>query len=167
MQFDPTYNYSDTDLTNDDNLIRWKFGELIKNLVTLSSQAERQAEIIGIGATCDEMAIDFDTYFTLEYHGYLKSGLLTSSQVEKLKELDKYFEKRSGDKSPDFWDDFLLETSSEWQDVREMAKSILETLNMQDFTIEFYRTEKYEKTNKGKRLIMQTTKTRLIKHNAS
>lgn len=167
MQFDPTFNYGDTDLTNDDNLIRWKFGELIKNLVTLSSQAERQAEIIGIGATCDEMAIDFDTYFTLEYHEYLKSGLLTSSQVEKLKELDRYFEKRSGDKSPDFWDDFLLETSSEWQDVRQMAKAILETLNMQDFTIEFYRTEKYEKTNKGKRLIMQTTKTRLIKHNAS
>ncbi|GEM50737.1 hypothetical protein EB1_05270 [Empedobacter brevis NBRC 14943 = ATCC 43319] len=163
MQFDPTFNYGDTDLTNDDNLIRWKFGELIKNLVTLSSQAERQTEIIGIGATCDEMAIDFDTYFTLEYHEYLKSGLLTSSQVEKLKELDRYFEKRSGDKSPDFWDDFLLETSSEWQDVRQMAKAILETLNMQDFTIEFYRTEKYEKTNKGKRLIMQTTKTRLIK----
>ena len=125
MNFDPTYNYGDTDLTNDENLVRWKFGELIKNLVTLSSSAERQAEIIGIGATCDEMAIDFDTYFTLEYQNYLDSGLLTISQVEKLKELDKYFEDRSGDKSPDFWDDFLLETNPEWQYVRRMAKNIL------------------------------------------
>ncbi|MBB2147230.1 hypothetical protein GM921_17145 [Pedobacter sp. LMG 31464] len=163
MHFDPTNNYGDTDLTNDDNLVHWKFGELIKNLVTLSSSAERQAEIIGIGAICDEMAIDFDTYFTLEYQEYLDSGLLTSSQVEKLKELDKYFEEQSGDKSLDFWDDFLLETSSEWQDVRQKAKTILETLNMQDFTIEFDRTEKYKKTNKGERLTMQTTKTRLIK----
>ena len=163
MNFDPTYNYGDTDLTNDENLVRWKFGELIKNLVTLSSSAERQAEIIGIGATCDEMAIDFDTYFTLEYQNYLDSGLLTISQVEKLKELDKYFEDRSGDKSPDFWDDFLLETNPEWQYVRRMAKNILEALNMIDLTIEFDRTEKYEIT----RLTMQTTKTRLVKQNAS
>lgn len=166
MNFDPTYNYGDTDLTNNENLVRWKFGELIKNLVTLSSSAERQAEIIGIGATCDEMAIDFDTYFTLEYQSYLDSGLLTFSQVEKLKDLDNYFEDRSGDKSPDFWDDFLLEMSSEWQSVRQKAKTILETLNMQYLTIEFDRTEKYEITNKGERLIMQTTKTKLVKQNA-
>ena len=166
MNFDPTYNYGDTDLTNDENLVRWKFGELIKNLVTLSSSAERQAEIIGIGATCDEMAIDFDTYFTLEYQNYLDSGLLTISQVEKLKDLDKYFEDRSSNKSPDFWDDFLLETSSEWQSVRQKAKTLLETLNMQYLTIEFDRTEKYETTNKGERLTMQTTKTRLVKQNA-
>jgi hypothetical protein len=48
MKFEPTYNYGDTDLTIDQNLIYWKFGELVKNLVTLSSSAERQAEIIGI-----------------------------------------------------------------------------------------------------------------------
>ncbi|WP_461791426.1 hypothetical protein [Pedobacter sp.] len=163
MNFDPTYNYGDTDLTNDENLVRWKFSELIKNLITLSSSAERQAEIIGIGATCDEMAIDFDTYFTLEYQNYLDSGLLTVSQVEKLQELDNYFEDRSGDKSPDFWDDFLLEKNPEWQNVRQMAKYILEALNMIDLTIEFDRTEKYETT----RLTIQTTKTRLVKQNAS
>lgn len=166
MNFDPTYNYGDTDLTNDDNLVRWKFGELIKNLVTLSSSAERQVEIIGIGATCDEMVIDFDTYFTLEYQRYLDSGLLTYSQTEKLRELDKYFEERSVDKSPDFWDDFLLNTSPDWQAVRKMAKSILEMLEMQDLIIDFERTEKYEKTDKGKRLTMQTTKTRLVRENA-
>lgn len=167
MNFDPTYNYGDTDLTNDDNLVRWKFGELIKNLVTLSSSAERQAEIIGIGATCDEMAIDFDSYFTLEYQSYLDSGLLTFSHGEKLQELDKYFEERSGDKSHDFWDDFLLETNPEWQIVRQKAKAILKSLGMQDLTIEFDREEKYEMTDKGKRVTMQSTKTRLLRQNAS
>ena len=167
MNFDPTYNYGDTDLTQDENLVRWKFSELIKNLVTLSSSAKQQAEIIGFGATCDEMAIDFDTYFTLEYQDYLDNGLLTILQVEKLRELDEYFEDRSGDKSPDFWDDLLLETSSEWQNVRQQAKNILEALNMQDLIIEFDRIEKYDTTNKGERLTMQTTRTRLVKQNAS
>lgn len=167
MNFDPIYNYCDTDLTNEENLVRWKFGELIKNLITLSSSAERQAEIIGIGATCDEMVMDFETYFTLEYQNYLDSGLLTISQVEELKELDKYFDDRSGDKSPEFWDDFLLETSLEWKNVRQKAKTILKTLNMLDLTIEYDRTEKYKTTNKGEQLTMQTTKTRLVKQNAS
>ena len=167
MYFDPAYDYGDTDLTNDKNLVCWKFGELIKNLVTLSSSAEQQAEIIGFGAICDEMAIDFYTYFTLEYQDYLDNGLLTIYHIDKLKELKNYFEERSGNKSPDFWKNALLETSSEWQEVRQKAKAILETLNMHDFTIEFDRTEKYVITDKGERLTFQTTKTRLVKQNAS
>ena len=167
MDFDPIYNYGDTDLTDDDNLVRWKFGELIKNLLTLSASAERQKEIIGIGATCDEMAIDFDTYYTLSYKSYLDKGLLTVDQFETLKDLNIYFENRSGDKSPDFWDDFLLDTNPEWQIVRQKAKTILELLKMQDLTIEFDREEKYEVTDKGKQITMQSTKIRLVKQNAS
>ncbi len=167
MDFDPTYKYGDTDLTNEDNLVCWKFAELIKNLITLSSSADRQAEIIGIGATCDEMVIDFDSYFTLSYKSYLDNGLLTVDQFETLKELDTYFEDRSGDKSPDFWDDFLLDTNPEWQIVRQKAKMILGLLGMQDLTIEFDREEKYEMTDKGKQITMQSTKTRLLRQNAS
>lgn len=167
MDFDPTCNYGDTDLTNDDNLVRWKFGELIKNLITLSSSADRQTEIIGIGAICDEMAIDFDTYFTLAYKSYLDNGLLTIDQFEILRELDIYFENRSGEKSPDFWDDFLLDTNPEWQIVRQKAKTILELLKMQDLTIEFEREEKHEMTEKGRQIAMQLTKTRLVRQNAS
>lgn len=163
MQFDPTFDYGDTDLTNTENLIRWKFGELIKCLVTISSSAKRQVEIIGMGAVCDEMACDLDTYFSLEHPAYLEHGLFSSNQIEKLKELDSYFDVRSGDKSPDFWDDRLLESSSEWEDVRQMARTILEQLNMQDLTVEFERFERYEMTNEGERLVMQSTKTRLVK----
>lgn len=163
MHFDPTFNYGDTDLTNTENLIRWKFGELIKCLVTISSSAKQQVEIIGMGAVCDEMACDLDTYFSLEHPAYLECGLLSTSQIEKLKELDGYFDERSGDKSPDFWDDRLLELSSEWQVARQMAKTILEQLNMQDLMIEFDRSERYEMTNQGERLVMQSTKTRLVK----
>lgn len=60
MQFDPTYDYGKKDLTVDRYLICWKFAELIKNLITLSGNAEKQKEWIGEGATYYEMAINFN-----------------------------------------------------------------------------------------------------------
>lgn len=163
MDFDPTYNYSKTDLTIDSNLVCWKFAELIKSLVTLSESAGRQMEIIGIGATCDEMALDFDNYFTLEFETYFNNGLLTVGQISMLKDLDAYLDKRSGDKSPDFWDDFILETNPEWEEVRLKARSILVDIGMQDLTLVFDREEQYEMTDKEKKITMQLTKTRLVR----
>lgn len=161
MYFDPTHDYSDADLNISDNIIRWKFSQLIENLVILSSSAQRQAEIIGVGAVCEEMALDFETYFTLEYPNYLETGLLTMSQLEKLQELDNFFEEKSGNNSPDFWDDLLLEKSLTWQVVRQKAQEILVMLDMQSLTIDFERTEKAVDT--GNPIMMQITKTRLVK----
>ncbi len=48
MQFDPTYDYGKKDLTVDRYLICWKFAELIKNLITLSGNAEKQMEWNGL-----------------------------------------------------------------------------------------------------------------------
>ncbi len=154
-------------MTNDNNLVRWQFGELIKNLVTLTSDAKRQTEIIGIGAICDEMVEDFHTYFTSSYRTYLDSNLLTPNQVDRLQELDTFIDERNGNKSPDFWDDFLLETNFDWEIVRQKALYILTSLEMQDLTLEFDRDEKYEITGKGKQLTLQTTKARLVRQNAS
>lgn len=162
MDFEPTYNYGETDLTVGHNLIYWKFGELIKNLVTLSSNAERQAEIIGIGATCDEMAEEFNTYFTMCYNSFLDQNLLTPNQFNKLMELDTFFTERSGEKSPDFWDDFTLGINTEWEIVRQKSSNILSSLGMQDLTIEFERKEEYETASNGERITIQFTKTRLV-----
>ncbi|WPO78955.1 hypothetical protein [Flavobacterium sp. KACC 22761] len=163
MEFHPLLDYGKFDLKNERNLVYWKFGELIKTLITLSSNSERQFEIIGYGAVCCEMAEDFDLYFTLMVDQYRNFNLLTNLQLEKLEELDLFFDNRSGDKSPDFWDDFLLETSHEWDLVRNMAKDILKLLKMEDLQLEIEREEKFEETNKGRKLIMQCTKIRLIK----
>ena len=164
MRFDATHDYGKTDLTDDDNLVRWKFAELIKNLVTLSSSAEQQLKMTEIGAVCDEMALDFATYFVLSYQTYLRVGLLTLDEAEQLKKLDKYFEDRSGEKSPDFWDDSLLKTNPEWQVVREKAKCILEMLRMQDLEIEFERTVEYKVSKEGKQIVSgETVKSWLTK----
>src|SRR5688572_12329 len=97
MKFDPTFDYGDTDLSIDENLVFWKFGELLKTLITLSSDANRQKEIIGIGATADEMAEDFYTYFTLSYQSYVDNNLISFEQQDKLFELDKFFNERTVD----------------------------------------------------------------------
>lgn len=164
MNYSPLIEYSQMDLSIDENLAYWKFGELIKNLITLSSDAPRQIELIGYGAVADEMALDFDTYYTLSYEKYMDFQLLTIEQKTELDELDKYLEDRSGDKSPEFWDDFKLDINPDWNWVRLKAKNILKLLKMSNLSIDFVRTEKYD--NFGN-LTMQTTKTRLINKKVS
>src|SRR6478609_3072041 len=132
LQFDPTYNYGDIDLTIDENLVRWKFGELIKTLITMRSVAERQVEIIGAGIATDEMAEDFDTYFTLSYKQLRDFGLLDEEVISKLNELDEFLDCRSGDKAPEFWDDLLLATNKDWAIVRVKANEILTLIRMND-----------------------------------
>lgn len=159
VKFDPTFNYGSLDLSDERNLVLYKFAELIKNLITLSSNAERQIEIIGYGAVCDEMAEDFHTYFTLSFNSYVEYGLIETDQVVKLTDLDVFLEQRSGDKSLEFWDDLTLATDPEWNLVRQMSFSILKSMGMDGFSLKFDRKEEYKWTWKGKRLVSQFTKT--------
>lgn len=160
--FNPTIDYGLFDLAKEENLVYWKFGELIKTLVTLSSSADRQIEIIGAGVVTDEMAEDFYSYFTTSYMQYIENKLIDETTINKLKQLDYFLDQRSGDKDPDFWDDTTLSTNKDWQNVRTQAKEILTLLGFENLDIDFERTEKYETSNEGKKLLMQTTRTRLI-----
>jgi len=163
MEFNPTYDYGKNDLQDEKNLAFWNFGELIKTLITLSSNSERQAEIIGYGAICDEMAIDFESYFTSVVESYINFNLLTNLQLEKLNELDLFLDNRSEDGLKGIWNNFSLDTSQEWELIRVMAKDILELLEMGDLKLEIKREEIFEETNQGKKLIMQVAKIELIK----
>jgi hypothetical protein len=144
MCYDPTIDYSQMDLSIDKNLAYWKFSELIKNLITLSSDAPKQIELIGYGAVADEMAIDFETYYSLSYQSYLDFKLLTIDQKIELDELDKYLEDRSGDKNPDFWNDFKIDLNPDWNWVRLKAKNILGLLKMDSLSVDFDRTEMFD-----------------------
>jgi hypothetical protein len=162
MNFDPTFDYGLSDLEKEENLVCWKFGGLLKTLVTLSSSAERQIEIMGAGVVTDEMAEDFYTYYTLAYKLFLDNNLLDKTAIDKLNNLDNFLDQRSGNKYPDFWDDSKLSTNDDWQNVRMQAKEILTLLRYENLEINFERTEKYEQTITGRKLMMQTTRTRLI-----
>lgn len=89
MNYDPTIDYGKMDLSMNENRIFWNFSELIKILITISRDAQKQIELIGYGVVADEMAIDFDTYYTLSYQSYLDSQLLTMNIKQELDELNK------------------------------------------------------------------------------
>ena len=77
--------------------------------------------------------------------------------------MDDFLDQRSGDKDPNFWDDTTLSTNKDWQNVRTQAKETLTLLGFENLDIDFERTEKSEKSNEGQKLVMQTTRTRLIR----
>ncbi|SBW02793.1 hypothetical protein [uncultured Dysgonomonas sp.] len=158
MKFEPTYNYSQTDLDKEENQILWKFGELIKSLITIASDADRQRYVIGIGIVTDEMVLDFESYFTLSYNQYLDNQLLNKDAFDELMLLDDFFEKRSGDKDPDFWDDSLLDINNDWNIARKKAKRILEIMGWNNLDIECEHTDIYN----SKHIIRQQTITPLV-----
>lgn len=161
--FEPFYDYGHSDLTNERNLALWKYGELIKTLITLSSIAHRQKELVGAGAVADEMAEDFNRYFTESIKQLKEYQLVTDAHCTQLSELDQFLDMRSGDCMPDFWDNSSLESHPDWNTVRQMARDILVAMGMEHLDIAFDRTEKYTTTSSGQQLTMQTTKSRLVK----
>lgn len=163
MRFDPTYDYSKADLTNEDYLTCWKFGELIKTLVTLSSRADKQIEIMGIGHVADEMAEDLYSYYALPFRQYLERGLLNEYINEKLSHLDDFLDQRSGGRKPGFWDDGALSTDEDWENVRTQAKGILTALGFDGLEIELDREEKFEMTREGRKLLIQAIRKRLVR----
>jgi hypothetical protein len=159
MEYNPLLDYGIKDLSIEENLIYYKFSEMIKILIIISSNANKQKEFIGIGHATDEMAIDFDTYYTQEYQNYIGYGLINSLQKIKLDELDTYFENKSNQKDLDFWDDSKLDSNPDWELVREKAKEILTALNKENLAIDYFREEEYDELGK---LTIQTTRIKLI-----
>lgn len=162
IKFEPAYDYSQTDLSKEENQILYKFGELIKTLITIASEAEKQKNIIGMGVIADEIALDFEVYFALSYNQYLNNQLLNEETLDELFLLDCLFDKYSGNRNPNFWDDSSLETNSDWKEVRKMTKNILMSMGMDNLDIEYIH---YDIIDKNKIVGLQT-KTRLVNKKA-
>ena len=163
MDFDPTKDYYGMDMSIETNVVKWNFWEFIKNLVTLSSDSKSQKEIIGFGAVADEMAIDFETYYTLQSKRYLEYDLLDSELISKLNKIDTFLENRSGEKMPNFWNDDLLDSHPDWKAIRKMSKEILRLMGFDDLKIQIERSIQKSKSSEGEPLVIEGTKTRLIK----
>ena len=150
-----------------EELINWQFDELVINLITISSDADRQKEIIGLGEVACEMAEDFHTYYSTVHKNYTDNNLLTLEQKSELDKLDKFFAFQFEEKESQFWDDEQLATNSNWKEARSMAQRILKILGKDDLTIEFERTTENTTSKKGEELIIEKTKAHLKKKNIS
>lgn len=146
--FNPLVDYGFGDMTEFENLHYWKFGELIKCLILLSSEYSEQCRITQIGDIADEMAIDFETYYTEAKNGYVQLRLINENAKLKLEALDEFLEIRSGARNPNFWTDDDLKESSDWNLVRGYAKEILANLGYQNLVVILDRKETID--NHGK-----------------
>jgi len=163
MNFEPTNNYYGTDLTEEKNAALWHFWEFCKTLVALSSEPEVQRDIIGSGDVASELAMDFETNYSSQKNGYLKHQFLSSKNIAELDALDKYLEQRSDHRFAEFWNDASLDSHPDWEQVRVMAKNILENMNYHELTIEVERVAEEVDSNSGKRIVIETTKTYLVR----
>lgn len=137
------------------------FDELVKHLIVLSLPAEYQREYIGLGHTGDELAIDFDNYYTSRKEQYLKEGFINHEQSDLLDKLDSFFEERSGGHHEEFWED--VDSHSDWQKVRMKAKECLAALGKQDYGLKVkYESEKTYYSDQVQ-WNMHSTKTQLVK----
>ncbi|MEO1217898.1 MAG: hypothetical protein AAFY45_30500, partial [Bacteroidota bacterium] len=83
--------------------------------------------------------------------------------ISKLNQIDTFLENRSGEKMPDFWNDDLLDSHPDWKVVRTMSKEILRLMKCGDLKIEIERSIKKRLSSKGEPLVIEGTKTILIK----
>jgi hypothetical protein len=114
-----------------------QFDELIKTLITLSVPPERQVEICGFGCPGDDMANDFDSYYTHCRKLYLDHGLVETKHVKLLDELDHYLDSRSGAQYAEFWENpDLLSSHPDWEEIRGLAHSCLVSLGKTHLDVE-------------------------------
>lgn len=116
--------------------------------------------MMGYGSIAEEMAIDLETYYSLEYQKYINFNLLNHEQKTELDKLAYYFQEREGTYDTDFWDDNKLGQNPEWIWVREQAKKIITLLHFDSLSIVHHQIEKFDSSGDP---AIQTTYLQLIR----
>lgn len=112
--------------------VAWQFNELIKILVALASSREIQMEIGGPYPR-EDLAIDFETYYTSNKTKLLENDLLCNDEVVALDLLDNYLEKLSGEDNSAFW--FSFDPHPDWEKVCELAISCLKVMGKENLKL--------------------------------
>ena len=80
------------------------------------------------GGSFDELALQLDDA-TITIDEKFKLKVLSSNQYYGIKELSALLDSMSGEKNESLWDEKALSKTVEWQQVRELAKNCLESLD--------------------------------------
>jgi hypothetical protein len=113
--------------------IKYHYDELLKLLITISSESKIQLEAHGIGNAEEEMATDLLTHF-IEYKDELISAeLITIDHAKAISEIDSFFSSHDNDEDELFWSG--IETHPDWDILRRMAESVLLLMKKDNLTI--------------------------------
>lgn len=162
MKFDPLHDYTKEDLTKEENLIFWKFAELIKTLIGMAEKSQRKLEIYGFGNVADGITDDFNTYYTTTADCYESFGLLDKKALNKLNELSKLMGEKRKDPNSNFWDDFYLASNKDWELIRVKARTILLMLEFDKYELYVEKIEEKTMAEEGKTIIVEKTKKIII-----
>ena len=147
---------------NENQLLEWQFDELVKTLIVLSYPADKQIEAMGLGQVADEMALDFENYYSNLYPEYIQRKWITTDQKIALDKLDQFLRKKSGKKNFTFWENSQLSIHPDWEKIRKMAKEILILLHKDHLTVEVTIKNETIKDENGEELTIQQIITNLI-----
>ena len=111
---------------------------------------------MGAGLATDEMAEDYYRFFS-DRQEFLDRGLLAETALTPLQHLHDYLDQQSDDHASDFWDEQNLATHSDWQNVRQQAKAILDGMGFGALALKFERKASYETGEEGKLLLVEGT----------
>lgn len=159
--FAATLHNPNEELTGD-NLSKWHFDELIKTLITLSSPVDRQFEICGIGNPNSEMVEDFVWHYIDLKDELIIKLILTEPQSSMLDKITFLINKHSGKPDDDFWNPDNLKSHADWIAIRQIAKDSLGLLGKDNLQLIVVTTNKYDKSDKGEKLVIQYQKIDLI-----
>jgi hypothetical protein len=109
--------------------IKTQYEGLIKSLIILASNFERQCEIMGDCVVTDEMALDFDSFYRRDL--YQEFRLLNDILISKLDKIDYIFNQQSQHNNSPFWSNKNLATHKDWQAIRLEAREILNLLKIE------------------------------------
>lgn len=118
--------------------------EFIKTMIMFSSSAEKQIYCYGEeSAVTDEIAEDFDQYFTiLKNQNYFnKSEYFTAK--ENLEAINTILDAYGGSANEEFWTLDSLRNSSAWENLRSLMKDAIKKMGKANLDIEIIKKDKW------------------------
>ncbi|WP_172256710.1 hypothetical protein [Saccharibacillus deserti] len=149
---------------NDSEVMQYHYEELIKTLITLSSPSYKQIEIMGYGCIGDEMLMEFEWHYRDQKAGLHASNLFNGKALDCLNRYSEFLQESIKDQESNFFcDPNELSNNLMWEKIRTESKTLLSELGMEELDIVFEREVKTEQDRKGKKLIIESIKTKIIK----
>jgi hypothetical protein len=154
--------YNEEEPIEGENLFKWHYNELLKTLIIFSSSSDFQIEITGIGDPTVEMVEEFIWHYVESKNDLISLYEMTETQITHLDKINSLINKHSNKPNHDFWNYECLSTNQDWIEIRKTAKECLSSLNAENLTVKSFIENKYEKSNRGKKLVMQSQKIELV-----
>ncbi len=126
------------------NSLNRQFEELVITLIAMTLPVKLQKNYYGIGFAGDEMAIDFETYYTLNRSQFVESNLIDKAAAEALDEIDNLLDFWTDEKEESFWFE-IDQYQSDWDVLRNKANQTLKVLEKDHLTIDFQHEVQYNK----------------------